>query len=103
MLAKERSMGIVVVMNELALELLPRVPSFALQEMRKNTAGTQDTSHHENGLRRPSHQAVNEVRADKSGRGSRKRRKTRMNANKARCAAVEISNTPMHSTNVVFE
>jgi hypothetical protein len=40
MLSEERSMEIMVVMNKLALELLPLVPDFALNEMQEISVGT---------------------------------------------------------------
>jgi hypothetical protein len=42
MLAEDRSMEIMVTMNRLALELLPLVPDFELEEMKKKSAGTHD-------------------------------------------------------------
>jgi hypothetical protein len=68
-------MEIMVTMNELALELLPLVPSFPLQEMRDITAGTHEANHER--IEQAVTQAENEFLAMKKGNGGRKRQKKR--------------------------
>ena len=80
--AEERSMEIMVAMNELALELLPRVPSFPLHEIRDITAGTHEANHER--IEQAVTQAENELLTTKKENGGRKRQKTRLNANKVR-------------------
>jgi hypothetical protein len=62
-------MEIMVTMNELALELLPRVPSFPLKEMRDITAGTHEANHER--IEQVT-QAENELLTTKKGNGGRK-------------------------------
>jgi hypothetical protein len=78
-IAEERSMGIMVAMNKLALELLQRVPSFDVEKMKEVSAGTHDINRKR--LAQAVEEAEGEVIAEKGSKGSCKRRRARKEAN----------------------
>ena len=72
-------MGIMVTMNNLALELLPLVPGFALKEMQELSVGTHN--HNRECIREVVGETEAAVAAERSRKGRRKRLKTRRDAN----------------------
>ena len=80
MLSEEGSMEIMVTMNKLVLELLPKVPDFGLAELQELAVGTH--THNRDCIKEVIVEAEAAVVAEKGRKRSRKRRKTRRDANK---------------------
>ena len=73
-------MEIMVTMNKLVLELLPKVPDFGLAELQELAVGTH--THNRDCIKQVIVEAEAAVVAEKGRKRSRKRRKTRRDANK---------------------
>jgi hypothetical protein len=93
MLSEERSasMEIMVTMNKLVLELLPKVPDFALAELQEVSVGTH--THNRDCIKQVVAEAEAAVDADKSRKSSRKHRKTRRDKNKVGAHTCVIRDT----------